>query len=186
MILPSGPFSLPSRCPPLCISHLDQTQARISRIQALVPSFVSTYYYFLIRVSTIKVLLNYIDYLSLIWLLLREGLQPSFMLQSQLRALQVLFLLTSKIDQPAVLSSKINNFDQLVLIFTMVPVGWTPSQRASLLLSFILGRLPAVHLFVYVCYLCFWDDCMPRNLPVSNKRDLKENSCVSLGASYLE
>ncbi len=52
--MPSCSFSLPSRCPPLRISYLDQTLAHFSRIQALVPSFVFTYYYYLIRVSTIN------------------------------------------------------------------------------------------------------------------------------------
>jgi hypothetical protein len=54
MIMLSCHFSFPSKCPPLRTSYLDQTLASISRIQALVPSFVSTYYYNLIGVLTLN------------------------------------------------------------------------------------------------------------------------------------
>ncbi len=51
MITPSCPFSLPSRCPPLHISYLDQTLARFSRFGSLL---MFPPYFYLIRVSTIK------------------------------------------------------------------------------------------------------------------------------------
>ncbi len=50
-----------------------------------------------------------------------------------------------------------------------------PSQRVSLPLSFVLVSLHTVYFYMSMSL----PDCMPRNLPVSNKRDLKENSCVS-------
>ncbi len=39
-------------------------------------------------------------------------------------------------------------------------------------------------MYFYVCIFTYVSEMMQRNLPVSNKQDLKENSCVSLGAGW--
>ncbi len=62
---------------------------------------------------------------------------------------------------------------------------WVNSFTVLILLYFLyLLEVYALCISVYVFHLCFWDDCMPRNLPISNKPDLKENSCVSFGAGW--
>ncbi len=75
----------------------------------------------------------------------------------------------------------IHDVNQVSFVIPYTQKG--PSQRTSLLTTYTTISLRAVYLYVYIFYLCFWDDCMPCNLPVRNKGDLKENSCVYCGAS---
>ncbi len=71
----------------------------------------------------------------------------------------------------------------LVLIFSIVPFGFIIHSTHPYFFPIFSKSARCVFLCLYRCFY-FWDICMPRNLPVSNKRDSKENSCIHLGAGW--
>jgi hypothetical protein len=58
-------------------------------------------------------------------------------------------------------------------------LDWVNSFTACILTNFIYysKSVRCVFLGLYF-YFCFWDDCMPCNLPVSDKRELKEHFVI--------